>query len=235
MNEEIILEGRDLHKSYSDGSRAVKVLTGVNICVHKAERIAVVGASGSGKSTLLNVLGGLDKPTSGEVLIEAQAFSGLSDSTRGRLRNRKLGFVYQFHHLLPEFTALENILMPLRIGGFDSSFSKVQAEKLIGRVGLTQRASHKPAELSGGERQRIAIARALATQPACVLLDEPTGNLDKSNAANIRQLMNELASDLGTAFIVVTHDEHLANSLDTRYSLEDGKLHAIATTSVEYA
>ena len=230
MNK-IILECRNIYKDYSEASRKVEVLAGVNLRVHAGERVAVVGASGSGKSTLLNILGGLDKPTRGEVLINDAVFSSLDDNARGRIRNQKLGFVYQFHHLLPEFTALENIMMPLRIGNVAVAECKQRALALLEKVGLTARAEHKPSELSGGERQRVAIARALAAEPACVLLDEPTGNLDKKNAENIHQLIDTLASESGTAFIVVTHDEQLAKSLDTTYTLEDGGLLVTAPAS----
>ncbi|WP_370978744.1 lipoprotein-releasing ABC transporter ATP-binding protein LolD [Agaribacterium sp. ZY112] len=220
----IILECQDLHKSYSEVGQTLAVLRGINLKVHRSERIAVIGASGSGKSTLLNVLGGLDQPSEGTVLINGQRFSELGDNQRGRIRNQSLGFVYQFHHLLPEFTALENVSMPLRIGGVGARERDQKAQDLLTRVGLAERMAHKPSQLSGGERQRAAIARALATQPGCVLLDEPTGNLDKKNAANIHSLIDELSEELGTAFIVVTHDEHLAQRLDRQLLLEDGIL-----------
>lgn len=219
-----VLECRQLFKHYEEGSRKVEVLKGVDLAVEPGCRIAIVGASGSGKSTFLNVLGGLDTPTSGEVLIHDRAFSTLSEAERGFIRNKSLGFVYQFHHLLPEFTAFENVAMPLRIAGVSKRDIKLRVESLLERVGLEHRTTHKPSALSGGERQRVAIARALATEPGCVLLDEPTGNLDKQNAENIHALINELSSAGKTSFIVVTHDEQLASTLDAVYSLEDGVL-----------
>ncbi len=225
---EPILECRDLAKHYVEGGRDVPVLKQVNLRVEAGERLAIVGASGSGKSTLLNVLGGLDTPTQGEVLIKGQRFSQLNDNQRGRVRNRSLGFVYQFHHLLPEFSAFENVAMPLRIGGWPEAKRTARVKLLLERVGVDHRSDHKPSALSGGERQRVAIARALATQPDCVLLDEPTGNLDKHNAANIHALINELATEFHTSFVVVTHDEHMARALDRVCVLEDGMLSTLS-------
>lgn len=219
-----ILECRNLCKSYDEGARKLDILKGVNFSVEQGKRIAIVGASGSGKSTLLNVLGGLDVPDSGEVRINEKPFSALSNNQRGRVRNSSLGFVYQFHHLLPEFSAAENVAMPMRIGGASKHAISERVAMLLARVGLEDRARHRPAALSGGERQRVAIARALATEPECVLLDEPTGNLDKDNAQNIHDLLTELSDTVSTSFVIVTHDEQLASSLDDVYSLEDGVL-----------
>ena len=211
-------------KSYTEGPQNVDVLKGVDLTVEKSQRVAIVGASGSGKSTLLNILGGLDTPDSGEVQLFGQPFSRCSDNQRGKIRNRSMGFVYQFHHLLPEFSALENVSMPLLIAGKNKKAAAEKADALLARVGLQHRGQHKPAELSGGERQRVAIARSLANQPGCVLMDEPTGNLDRQNAESILELMLELSEQVATSFIVVTHDEHLAERMDTIYELRDGLL-----------
>lgn len=221
---DLILECKSLVKHYMEGPMPVEVLRGVDFQLPVGKKVAIVGASGSGKSTLLNVLGGLDKPSSGEVLINGERFSELADNARGFVRNKYLGFVYQFHHLLPEFSAEENIAMPLRIGNQSNRDIAERCAYLLERVGLSNRAKHKPSELSGGERQRIAIARALAMQPRCVLLDEPTGNLDKKNADNIHALINELSSELSTSFVIVTHDEQLAQAMDEVYALEEGLL-----------
>lgn len=225
MNQSV-LECRDLHKIYQEGPRELRVLNGINLSVARGERIAIVGASGSGKSTLLNMLGGLDAPSSGYVAVNGQSLSELNDKQRGTLRNHFLGFVYQFHHLLGEFTALENVGMPLLIRGLSPPEVAERALQMLTRVGLADRVSHKPAELSGGERQRVAIARALVTEPDCVLLDEPTGNLDRQTAESIHELMTQLNQSLKTSFIIVTHDMELAARMDRTLTLLDGCLHA---------
>lgn len=220
----VVLECQGVIKSYGDGALKVEVLKGLDVQLMPATQTAIVGASGAGKSTLLNILGGLDKPSAGHVTLQGKAFSSLSENARGRVRNKNLGFVYQFHHLLGEFTALENTAMPLLIAKHSKKEAYAKAEALLKRVGLHARVGHKPSELSGGERQRVAVARSLVCEPACVLMDEPTGNLDSQNAKAIRELMRELSQQLATAFVVVTHDMSIARDLDRVLELKDGRL-----------
>ncbi|WXL27967.1 lipoprotein-releasing ABC transporter ATP-binding protein LolD [Ectopseudomonas mendocina] len=224
MQDRAVLSCRNLGKSYDEGPQSVVVLQDLQLELHPGERVAIVGSSGSGKSTLLNMLGGLDTPSTGSVWLAGEELSALNEKQRGLLRNRALGFVYQFHHLLPEFTALENVCMPLLIGRTPIHEARERATALLERVGLGHRLAHKPAELSGGERQRVAIARALVNRPGLVLLDEPTGNLDQHTAQGIQELMKELSSSSQTAFLVVTHDMSLAQQMDRVLRLEGGKL-----------
>ena len=219
----IVLEAKNISKSFTDGKTTVEVIKNLSLQVKAGEFISIVGSSGSGKSTLLHVLGGLDCPTAGQVFLNEQRFDTLSEAERGYLRNLHLGFVYQFHHLLPEFTALENVAMPLMLrAGTNYKQSKEQAEYLLNRVGLSHRMTHKPGELSGGERQRVALARALVAKPDLMLADEPTGNLDRKNAVKIFELLSELRSEFNMAMLIVTHDEQLAQAGDSILHMQDG-------------
>ena len=219
-----VLQCKHLNKEFKQGLLTIEVLKDINFSIHSGQRIAIMGASGSGKSTLMHLLGGLDTPTSGEVKIDGTDILRLSNRQLGKLRNRALGFVYQFHHLLGEFTITENTAMPLLIRGLSVRAAREKSEQMLERVGLQHRLQHKPGELSGGERQRVAIARALVTRPLCVLADEPTGNLDSKTAEDIYQLMLELNQDFKVSFLIVTHDIALAQRMDTVLHMEDGKL-----------
>src|SRR5882757_3750321 len=221
---EPILEARDVHKSFRQGPVTLEVLQGIAISVSAGERIAIVGASGSGKTTLLQILGGLDRPTTGHVFVGGQDIHELSEDARGMLRNRALGFVYQFHHLLPEFSALENVAMPLLVRRTRVAEAKDKASEILERVGLGRRLDHRPYQLSGGERQRAAVARALVTEPKIVLADEPTGNLEGANAEAVFALMLELNRELGTSLIVVTHDMRLASRMERIFEIDAGIL-----------
>ncbi|MEQ8232500.1 MAG: ATP-binding cassette domain-containing protein [Gammaproteobacteria bacterium] len=225
---EVVIECRDLARRFDDGATVVDVLDGVSLGVAGGETVAITGASGSGKSTLLHLLGGLDSPTRGSVRLCGHDLHLARERERSRLRNRMLGFVYQFHHLLPEFSALENVAMPLLIGGEAVASARARAAAMLERIGLAARASHRPAELSGGERQRVAIARALVNAPRCLLADEPTGNLDQRNAAHVCDMLLELCAEHAAALIVVTHDAAIAARMQRRYALSGGRLEAVA-------
>lgn len=222
----------NLNKVYRQGNNELTVINNLDLNVTKGEKITIIGRSGSGKSTLLTLLGALDTPNSGEVTINNQSISALNDNELSTLRNQSLGFVYQFHHLLPEFTAIENVMMPLLIAGISQSTAIKTSKRMLDKVGLSHRIKHKPAQLSGGERQRVAIARALINNPACVLMDEPTGNLDSESAQNVLELIDQLSTASHTAFVIVTHDDNVALKMDTLYRLEAGKLAPITHTAL---
>lgn len=221
---DILLKSDQLIKSYNDGASKVDVLRGINLQINKGERLAIIGPSGSGKSTLLHLMGGLDNPSTGTISIDGVSWQKLNEKQRCQMRNQRLGFIYQFHHLLPEFTALENVAMPLLISGMSLHQARDQAADILDKVGLQLRKEHKPAQLSGGERQRVAIARALVHKPHCVLADEPTGNLDQSTAAKVFDLMLDLNRQMNTALVIVTHDQQLAQRMDRVLMLQEGLL-----------
>ncbi|MCO6513175.1 MAG: lipoprotein-releasing ABC transporter ATP-binding protein LolD [Snodgrassella sp.] len=223
-NSEYVIECEHVSKTYDDGHLQVSVLEDLHFNVRRGQSISIVGASGSGKSTLLHLLGGLDTPSGGTIRLMGQDITQLSQKAVGQLRNQYLGFVYQFHHLLPEFSALENVMMPLLIGRMSKAQAEEQAKAMLDKVGLNQRMAHRPSELSGGERQRAAIARAMVTHPACILADEPTGNLDRKNAGNVLDIMLDLQRELDTSLVVVTHDEELASRFDDVLTVKDGRL-----------
>lgn len=225
MSNKLVLECRQLGRTYRDGELEVDVLRGIDFALPTAAKVAIVGSSGAGKTTLLNLLGGLDLPSSGQVFIEGRDLATLSESELCVLRNTKLGFVYQFHHLLPEFSAQENVAMPLLIGGESQVSAQAQAAAILEQVGLGQRLRHRPSQLSGGERQRVAIARALVTQPACVLMDEPTGNLDPAASEQVLELIDSLKQQATASFVVVTHDAAIAARMDRTYELSSSGLH----------
>lgn len=227
-----VLRAHGLAKTYAEGAMRTPVFDGLDIEVHRGETVAILGASGAGKSTLLHLLGGLDTPSAGEVYVDGQMMSALSDTARGQLRNRALGFIYQFHHLLPEFTALENVMLPVLLGGASVRDASAKSRNLLESVGLGHRLQHKPGELSGGERQRAAVARALVNRPACVLGDEPTGNLDEKTAATVFELMLALNRDQRTSLVLVTHDRRLARRLDRVLELHEGRLRELAPAEV---
>ena len=227
MNNKAVLVCDSVGKVYTEAGNALEVLKNVCLTITEGERISIMGTSGSGKSTLLNILGGLEAPTQGEVSVGGESLYSVSEEKRAQIRNRQLGFVYQFHHLLPEFDAVENVAMPLLLGKVAINEARARAKEMLQAVGLTARLTHKPAQLSGGERQRVAIARALVTQPACVLMDEPTGNLDNHTANDVQNLMGRLNQEFKTSFIIVTHDAELAHRMDRVLELRDGGLHPV--------
>ena len=224
VDSSLVIDCRQVTRTYSEGPEKLTIFSDISLEVAPGETVAIVGSSGAGKTTLLNLLGGLDKPSSGQISICGKDIHRLSEAGRARFRNRYLGFVYQFHHLLPEFSALENVMMPCVLGGMAVADARNKAETLLGRVGLAARLTHKPGELSGGERQRVAIARALVNEPDCVLLDEPTGNLDEHTGEGVRSLIESLRDQLGIAFVMVTHDMKMARSLGRVLRLEQGRL-----------
>lgn len=228
---DLVLECEALSKQYQDGKQTVDVFQSIDFALNKGQACAIVGASGSGKTTLLNLLAGLDLASSGDVKLTQVSWSSLSDAKRAKIRNQEMGFVYQFHHLLPEFSALENVLMPMWIAGMNKSQAISRGTELLTQVGLGERLNHKPSQLSGGERQRVAIARALANRPACVLMDEPTGNLDETTSLEVQNLINELKVKYDMAFLIVTHDEKMLSWMDSAYRLSQGKLSLIKGNS----